>query len=136
MTLGDERPATRSLTGPSAYALMMTAAVAAFLFIDQTGSSIWAAEGPNAVASPTKGASHALAHVLLTLIAVVALGQMLGVLLRRFGQPPVIGEILAGIMLGPSLLGRAWPEASAFLMPAEVGPYIAVIAQLGVILYM
>jgi Kef-type K+ transport system membrane component KefB len=136
ITLGDDRPTSRSLTGPSAYALMMTAAVAAFLFIDQTGSSLWASEGPNAAVSPTKGASHVLAHVLLTLIAVVALGQMLGVLLRRFGQPPVIGEILAGIMLGPSLLGRAWPEASAFLMPAEVGPYIGVIAQLGVILYM
>jgi len=48
----------------------------------------------------------------------------------------VIGEVIAGILIGPSLLGRVWPEASAFLLPAEVGPSIGVIAQLGVILYM
>jgi len=136
MTLSEDQAPGRLLNGPSAYAMMMTAAVAAFLFIDQTGSNLWAAEAPDAVAPNKSGPSHVLGHVLLTLIAVVALGQVLGRLLRRFGQPPVIGEILAGIMLGPSLLGRVWPDASAFLTPPEVAPFISVVAQLGVILYM
>ena len=45
--------------------------------------------------------------VLLALAAVVIAGQILGRLVRLVGQPPVIGEVLAGILLGPSLLG-AW----------------------------
>ena len=55
---------------------------------------------------------------------------------RRLGQPPVIGEVVAGILLGPSLLGRLWPAGSQFLLPPEVAPYLAAIAQIGVILYM
>ncbi len=78
----------------------------------------------------------ALIHVLLTLTAVVALGWLLGRVFRFLGQPPVIGEVVAGIALGPSLLGRVWPEAAAFLLPESVAPFLGVIAQLGVILYM
>lgn len=78
----------------------------------------------------------ALLHVLLTLAAVVALGWLLGTVFRYFGQPAVIGEIVAGIALGPSLLGRFWPEAAEVILPIAVAPYLSVIAQLGVILYM
>src|SRR5262249_26226399 len=52
------------------------------------------------------------------------------------GQPPVIGEVIAGILLGPSLLGRLSPDAMAFLFPSATLPYLGVLAQLGVILYM
>src|SRR5207253_2792759 len=55
---------------------------------------------------------------------------------RYLGQPPVIGEVVGGILLGPSLLGQVWPEAAAFILPPSVAPDLAVIAQLGVILYM
>lgn len=48
----------------------------------------------------------------------------------------MIGEVVAGILLGPSLLGRAWPEASGFLLPPEVAPLLGIIAQVGVVLYM
>jgi Kef-type K+ transport system membrane component KefB len=75
-------------------------------------------------------------HVLLALAAVVALGQLLGRLFRLVGQPPVIGEVLAGILLGPSLLGRISPEAQSYILPAEIVPALYVIAQLGVILYL
>src|SRR5262249_17963567 len=53
--------------------------------------------------------------------------------LRYLRQPPVIGEVLAGILLGPSLLGA---EVSAWILPPSVAPYLGVVAQLGVILYM
>src|SRR2546430_9120931 len=45
------------------------------------------------------------------------------------GQPPVIGEVIAGIVLGPSFLGS---DASALLLPFTVAPFLGVIAQLGV----
>jgi Kef-type K+ transport system membrane component KefB len=77
-----------------------------------------------------------LIHVLLTLAAVVALGWLLGNLFRWLGQPPVIGEVIAGIALGPSILGRISPDAAEWLLPAPSADVLKVIAQLGVILYM
>src|SRR3954452_15344545 len=53
----------------------------------------------------------------------------------RVGQPPVIGEVLSGILLGPSLLGRL-PGIETYLFPESVRPALAVLAQLGVVLYM
>jgi Kef-type K+ transport system membrane component KefB len=72
-------------------------------------------------------------HVLLALAAVIVMGRALGWLFARAGQPPVIGEVVAGILLGPSLIGRA---ASAWVLPSAVAPSLGVIAQLGVVLYM
>jgi Kef-type K+ transport system membrane component KefB len=48
----------------------------------------------------------------------------------------VIGEVVGGIVLGPSVLGQVWPEAAGFLLPPSVAPFLSVIAQLGIILYM
>ncbi|HZU35149.1 MAG TPA: hypothetical protein VFA18_04530, partial [Gemmataceae bacterium] len=58
----------------------------------------------------------ALTHVLAALLAVLLTGRLLGLLLRCLGQPPVIGEVLGGILLGPSLLGQVWPEAAVFIL--------------------
>jgi Kef-type K+ transport system membrane component KefB len=77
-----------------------------------------------------------LFHVLLALAAVVIVGQILAKLFMYVGQPPVIGEVLAGILLGPSLLGRLVPGFSTYILPESVAPFLGVIAQLGVILYM
>ena len=56
-------------------------------------------------------------HVLLALTAVVITGRVLGKLLASIGQPPVVGDILAGILLGPSLLGRVSPDLAAVILP-------------------
>jgi Kef-type K+ transport system membrane component KefB len=77
-----------------------------------------------------------LSHVLLALAVVVVFGHLFGRLVSAVGQPPVIGETLSGILLGPSLLGRLFPEAEAFLFPDSVRPHLGVLAQLGVVLYM
>ena len=74
--------------------------------------------------------------MLLALAAVVVVGRLLGRLLARFGQPPVIGDVLAGIVLGPSVLGAIAPSASLYILPPAAAPYLAVVAQLGVIIYM
>jgi len=58
-------------------------------------------------------------------------------LLRRLGQPGVIGEIIAGLLLGPSLFGHLFPQASAFLFAAPgVGPPTVIISQIGLVLLM
>jgi Kef-type K+ transport system membrane component KefB len=77
-----------------------------------------------------------LYHVLVALVSILLLGRWLGKLFVHFGQPRVIGEIVAGIALGPSLLGRVWPQATDFILPADVGPFLGIIAQVGIILYM
>ena len=77
-----------------------------------------------------------LFHVLLALAVVVVAGRLLALAVGRIGQPPVIGEVLAGILLGPSLLGAIAPGVEDFLFPVSARPALGVIAQIGVILYM
>src|SRR6185503_6503806 len=72
-----------------------------------------------------------LLHVLVALLAVTALARLLGRLCARIGQPRVIGEMVAGIVLGPSVLGRLAPEVAAFVLPRTIAPFLQVIAQLG-----
>jgi Kef-type K+ transport system membrane component KefB len=118
---------------------MLAGAVALFLLIDRGGAHLTASPpaAPDAKgAAAVGGKPDALAHVLLALAAVLVTGRLLGVLFRHLGQPPVIGEVVSGIALGPSLLGRVAPDVSAFLLPPSVAPYLGVISQLGVILYM
>ena len=124
------------------YAVMLAATVGGFFLIRARGETLTAPVPSVAAATadnaPTtiKPTNDALFHVLLALAAVVVTGRLLGTLFTRIGQPPVIGEVIAGIVLGPSLLGRIAPEASAYLLPQSVAPYLGIIAQLGVILYM
>lgn len=75
-------------------------------------------------------------HVLLALVVVIALARILGTVFRRFNQPQVIGEIIAGIFLGPSLLGQLAPGVAAYVLPNAIAPFISVISQVGVVLYM
>jgi Kef-type K+ transport system membrane component KefB len=86
--------------------------------------------------TPAGGTTDLFWHLLLALTAVVVVGRVLGTLFRYIGQPPVIGEVVAGILLGPSLLGSVSPGAYAFLLPPSVAPSLGLLSQLGVVLYM
>ena len=95
---------------------MVLGGIALFLLIRRYGETL-SAPAP-AVAAAASGAGvtaapNVLLHVLLALAAVVVAGRLLGKLLAAIGQPPVIGEVLGGILLGPSLLGRVAPDVSA-----------------------
>ncbi|MGA4726152.1 cation:proton antiporter [Micromonospora taraxaci] len=57
-------------------------------------------------------------------------------LLGKAGQPPVVSEMLAGVLLGPSLLGLLWPGAQAALFPAPLLPILYVVGQVGLVLFM
>lgn len=59
-----------------------------------------------------------------------------GSMARRLGQPQVVGEMIAGVILGPSLLGALAPEFREWMFPASSVPILYVIAQLGLVLYM
>lgn len=77
-----------------------------------------------------------LLSVLLALTVIIVTARLMGLLFSRLGQPAVVGEVIGGILLGPSLLGHVAPGLQAWLLPAEAAPFLGVISQLGVILYM
>jgi Kef-type K+ transport system membrane component KefB len=72
----------------------------------------------------------------LAIGVVMLAAQFGGVVMTRIGQPRVMGEVLAGIMLGPTLLGAVAPQVETALFPADVIPYLGVAANLGLIFYM
>src|SRR5207248_9920240 len=51
-------------------------------------------------------------------------------------QPQVVGEIVAGLVLGPSVLGSVWPGATSFLFPSQLMPFIDVLSQVGLVFFM
>lgn len=74
--------------------------------------------------------------VLINILIVIGLSRLVGLGFRRIKQPLVIGEIVAGIMLGPSLFGLLAPNAAAALFPPEVIPHLGVLSQIGLIFFM
>jgi Kef-type K+ transport system membrane component KefB len=122
------------------YLCVVGGSVALFFWVRSLGLDLEApslAAGQTGFGAPPTGAKvDVLLHVLLALPVVIVAARLVGKLFARMSQPAVIGEVLAGILLGPSLLGRVWPEASHFVLPAEVAPLLGIIAQVGVVLYM
>jgi Kef-type K+ transport system membrane component KefB/nucleotide-binding universal stress UspA family protein len=74
--------------------------------------------------------------VLVEVLIVIGLSRLVGQAFRWIQQPLVIGEIVAGIMLGPSLFGLLAPSFSATLFPPETIPYLNVLSQVGLIFFM
>lgn len=75
-------------------------------------------------------------RILLALAAVLCASRFVGWAIGKIGQPRVHGEIVAGILLGPSLLGWAWPQAINYLFPKEVVSFLNVLAQVAVVMFM
>src|SRR5271163_995453 len=139
MAEGQPRITNSGTRAVAAYGLMLGALVLLYLWIRSYGDTLPAPApvGSNVFGSAASRASQGdLLHVLLALVVVIATARAMGYVFRIASQPPVVGEILAGIVLGPSLLGRLAPGAEGYLFPAMVGPYLNIIAQVGVILYM
>jgi len=79
---------------------------------------------------------HPAGILLLQVTIIILFARLFGWLFKKIGQPSVIGEILAGIVLGPSLLGLYMPEISHFIFPAASLTNLQVLSQIGLILFM
>ncbi len=74
--------------------------------------------------------------VLIEVLIVIGLSRLVGLGCRWIKQPLVIGEIVAGVMLGPSLFGLIAPDLAAALFPAQTIPFLNVLSQVGLIFFM
>ncbi len=88
----------------------------------------------------SEGVQHHVAttigRLLLQIVVILSVARGVGWLFARMGQPTVIGEIIAGILLGPSLLGLVSPDLFAWLFPEESIVNIELLSQFGLILFM
>jgi Kef-type K+ transport system membrane component KefB len=80
--------------------------------------------------------THPLAILLAQIITIIITARILGGACKKIGQPTVIGEIIAGIVLGPSLLGMYFPEFSSALFPEHSMGNLQFLSQIGLILFM
>ncbi len=79
---------------------------------------------------------HPLAILLAQIITIIVVARFFGWMFRKIGQPTVIGEIIAGIVLGPSLVGLYFPDFSTALFPADSLGNLQFLSQIGLILFM
>jgi Kef-type K+ transport system membrane component KefB len=75
-------------------------------------------------------------QLILSIGTILLVARVFGWLFQRIGQPRVVGEMTAGIILGPSLFGRFLPDAFAFVFPSSSMPGLTVLSQLGLLLFM
>ena len=132
----DDRSHARNLPRMlGGYLAMILATIGLFLLVRGYGEGLTApaplaAPAGAAVAVPAAGVAHPLVHLLIALAAVIVVGRLLAWLFAYLAQPPVIGEVLAGICLGPSLLGpHLRPRPASSCCPTSLAPSLAIIAQ-------
>jgi Kef-type K+ transport system membrane component KefB len=93
-----------------------------------------AANGP--FAGIAANFAHPLSHLFVQLLVVIAAARLTGTVFTRIGLPAVVGEMTAGILLGPSLLGHLAPGAFAFIFPADSLGTLKLFSQIGICLFM
>lgn len=127
------------------YTLVVTTAVAAVAGLIHLGGVWLSAQGgqlvtglqsPGALGQMLDNSRQPLARLLVQLIVIILTARAVGALAGRLGQPPVIGEIAAGVLLGPSLLGWIAPVTSTLLFPDASMPILQLLSQIGVLLFM
>jgi Kef-type K+ transport system membrane component KefB len=95
-------------------------------------AALW---GPGLLTSGMSKPADPITHFLLAVAVVLAVSHLLGELMRRLGQPRVLGEIVGGLLLGPSALGLVLPEFGAWLFPPDVLDGLNKAAQLGLVVF-
>jgi len=79
---------------------------------------------------------HPLALLLAQIVTIILVAKLFGWICTKIGQPSVVGEMIAGIFLGPSLFGLFYPELSGIIFPKESLPNLQFLSQIGLILFM
>ncbi|MFF2062829.1 cation:proton antiporter [Streptomyces sp. NPDC058200] len=100
------------------------------------GGLALAAGDPAGPGTAARSAGSTTAVLLLAIGGVLVVALAAGTLAARIGQPRVMGEICAGLALGPSVLGQVAPDVSAWLFPPKVVTGLDALAQLGLVLFM
>ena len=93
-------------------------------------------DGEQITAEKQREAGSLFAAFFIAITVVMLVARLVGMAFARIGQPRVMGEVLAGIALGPTVLGALAPDLQTALFPSDLIPYIGVVAQLGLIFYM
>ena len=88
------------------------------------------------VASKQRDFTELVAAFFLAVVVVMLFARLMGAAVAHFRQPRVMGEVLAGILLGPTVFGLLFPDLQRALFPSDVIPLIGVVANLGLIFYM
>ena len=102
------------------------------VIVNDAGKSQWLAFTETFIHNLT----HPLAILLLQIVTIIFAARLFGWFCKKIGQPTVIGEIAAGIILGPSLLGMYLPGFSALLFPEQSLGNLQFLSQIGLILFM
>lgn len=89
-----------------------------------------------ALAAEAAPSESAIASFIAELGILLLVGRIMGEVARRIGQPPVMGQLIGGVLLGPSVLGLLWPQAQHFLVPTGAAQHSMIdgVAQLGVLM--
>ncbi|WP_353170583.1 cation:proton antiporter [Flavobacterium sp.] len=80
--------------------------------------------------------THELAILLAQIVTIILVARFFGLICKKIGQPSVIGEIIAGIVLGPSFFGSYFPEFSVVLFPTTSLDNLKFLSQIGLIFFM
>ncbi|MFG2981718.1 cation:proton antiporter [Streptomyces sp. NPDC048258] len=118
------------------YVVLVVFPLAVTVVLLRFGSEVLGSGEVTGGRSPGHAVPDVFTDLLLALPVVLVACQLAGRLFRRISQPGVIGEILAGILLGPSVLGLVWPTGYAVLMPQHLLGPLGILAQLGLIFFM
>jgi Kef-type K+ transport system membrane component KefB len=95
-----------------------------------------AAAPEKVAASKQRDFTKLVAAFFLAVVVVMLFARLIGAAVAHFRQPRVMGEVLAGILLGPTVFGLLFPDLQRALFPSDVIPLIGVAANLGLIFYM
>jgi Kef-type K+ transport system membrane component KefB len=119
------------------YGAMLAGAIALFFVVRAQGELLVAPPAPVTATVAHAAHSSTLWHVLLAIAVIVIAARAGGYAFERWlGQPPVMGEIVSGLVLGPSVLGAISSDAYQFLLPTDAAPHLGIIAKIGVVLFM
>src|ERR1041384_8138833 len=116
--------------------LLFVAAVAVILWLGTAPQINTQTHASSLTANLWQNFRSPFSVLLIQIVVILAAAALVSRLFRRIGQPPVMGEMVAGIILGPSVLGFFFPNAMSFIFPASSLETLRLLSQIGVVLFM
>ncbi|MBV8982485.1 MAG: cation:proton antiporter [Acidimicrobiia bacterium] len=144
---GDAQPGTEHRAGEGfgstsrgkvalLYGGLLAVALVLIELVITAGRHIHAPKAEKGAIGSTQASEQIFWRLLLAALVVIVVSRAVGALFKRINQPQVVGEIAAGILLGPSVLGAAWPQATSYLFSPKVLPFLDMLANVGLIFFM